>query len=100
MPSMTLKIDGIFAVRWYGDASEASELEADLREFSAAVGQPPDVFARRAVLAFDGIAASERDRLIQWAALIYYGLSVDTRDPQRPGKLGDYLPVWDFEIDV
>jgi len=30
--------------------------------------------------------------------VVYFILSLD--DPDRPGKIADYVPLWDFEIDI
>lgn len=34
------------------------------------------------------------------AGVTYWILSRDTGQPEHPGKFGDYLPVWDFDIDL
>jgi len=100
MPSIAISIDGTSVLTWNGDEAAARELEAVFCELSAVAGLPPNVFARSAVADFSGFYTDPAEREVQAMALAYFVLSLDTRDPQRPGKFTDYLPVWDFEIDI
>ena len=87
---------------WEGDVAEAAKIEEQVREISKLGNTKPDILAQSvayAVAKRGGLVLGPT-REVEKIALTYLALSFPTKSAGRPGCVRDYIPVWDFDVDV
>ena len=101
MGKLVIAINGKRLFVWEGDAAEVESIENQTRTVANVGRITPDTVAQSMVV---GIA--ERGGLMQppqqveLLALVYFVLNLQTDEAGRPGHIGDYIPLYDFDVDV
>jgi hypothetical protein len=103
MGTLSVKFDGKSAFDWTGDEAEIDGLGAAFRTAAKNVKLKPDVFADNAVRHFAEsgfLTADPVGQEMHMMAIVYFILSLDSGHPTHPGKIRDYLPACDFDVDL
>ena len=103
MGTLSVKFDGKSAFDWTGDKAEIDGLGAAFRTAAKNVKLKPGVFADNAVRHFAEsgfLTADPVGQEMQMMAIVYFILLLDSGHPTHPGKIRDYLPACDFDVDL
>jgi hypothetical protein len=101
MGKLMIRVNGKSAFEWEGDTDEAAKIEEQVRAMAKFGKVSPDTFAQSAVT-----AVAERGGFMQPAqeaelvALTYFALNMPTNTDEHPGTIRDYVPLYDFGIDI
>jgi hypothetical protein len=93
MTSIVVRLDGKPAFSWTGDEVEVAGALGAWRDIAARQGLVPEQFAINAVLLWDRakFLANPSGQQAWMIGVVYFILSLN--DPERPGKIADYIPV-------
>lgn len=102
MGRMNIRVAGRDVLNWTGDEAQVLGLQRTYQEVVAHHNGNADTMAAAAVddLLRNALARDADIRELHGMAVIYFLLQQDTRTLARPGKIRDYLPVWDFSCDL
>jgi hypothetical protein len=101
MGRLTIAINGKRLFEGEGEAAEVEAVEQQVRAVADSGNMTADSIAEIAVV---GIA--ERGGLMQpvmeveLLALVYFVLNLPIDEADRPGRIRDYIPRYDFDVDV
>lgn len=101
MGMLRVKVSGRETLKWAGGENEVANLEAAFCQIAATRQGAPVSIAAAAVDDFvrNGLA-KDNARAVYGMAVVYFLLQQDTGTPSRPGRIRDYVAVWDFEFDL
>jgi hypothetical protein len=87
---------------WEGDDAAINKLSAEVGGMAAKTGYSDMAITDEFIREVDrsGLPAEGADRRGTIAWITYWLLHTDTHQPEHPGKLLDYAPVWDFKINL
>jgi hypothetical protein len=100
MPSIAVRFDRKPAFSWTGNEVEVAGVLGAWRDIAAQQGLVPEEFAIETVWFWDTaeFMANASDQQAWMLGAVYFILSLD--DPDQPGKIADYVPLWDLDIDI
>jgi hypothetical protein len=100
MPSIAVRFDRKPAFSWTGNEVEVAGVLGAWRDIAGQQGLVPEEFAIETVWFWDtaDFMANPPDQQAWMLGAVYFILSLD--EPNRPGKIANYVPVWDFDIDI
>ena len=100
--TLTVAINGRPLFTWDGGAAELAKIESDVvRKLAASMNVTPQHLAQsfvQTIVGHGGFITSDPGN--EMAVMVYFVAQAESDHPDHPGRIGDYLEVWDFTADI
>jgi len=98
MGTIAIAVDGNHVFNWQGDEAEAKHIIEEFPRGAHHVGMTPDELSDEGI----GQLLSESPvvREMQMMGVIWRILEMEINDPERPGKVADYIGNTNFDVDL
>jgi hypothetical protein len=104
MGTIAIAVDGEQVFNWQGDEAEAKHILEQFPRGAHHVGMTPEELSDEGIgqLLKDGRFLSESRvvREMQMMGVIWRILEMEINDPERPGKVADYIGNTNFDVDL
>lgn len=104
MGTIDIAVDGEHVFNWQGDEAEAKHILEQFPRGAHHVGMKPEELCDEGIgqLLKEGRFSSESRvvREMQMMGVIWRILEMEINDPERPGKVADYIGNTNFDVDL
>ena len=100
MGTLRIAVDDEPVFTWEGDEAAVANLREIFPQHAAQAGMTARAFAAQAMRNAPTLLKREDTRQTVMAAITWCVLDLDTRNPEHPGKIADYIGCTSFDVNI